>query len=588
MRDLSSRATPVSGSIAALVLIGVGACTGTIGGNQAPSEAPASATASTGSGGSSPASAAGSGAGSSADAGAAAPESPSPRLLRQLTLAEYTNTVADLLHLTSPDTKEIPPDNPVDGYTTNVASNFVTQAYMDAYSSVAGELAARVLTESYAAVVPCQTQDAACATTFVQSFGLKAFRRPLTSDEATRYQSFFDSSLTGGDFKTGISLVIQAMLISPNFLFRSELGTDAGNGTFRLSPYEIASALSYTYWGTMPDDALFAAAQTGALSTKPQIQAQAMRLLADPRGRNRIASFFYEWMQGSRANIATPDMGTYPNIYAATGGFSNIVSAMRDEEDAFVTHVAFDSTKKFSELFTADYTFANDTLATYYGFSPPGTGAVASKVAIPSTSARGGVVTLGMFLLGHARTNESSPTQRGHQIRANILCRDVPPPPAGVVPVVPAGTPGATGREQIEALTGTGVCATCHNLMNPIGFGLEGFDGAGQERTLDNGEPVDATGQLTGFTDSSGNTIAFNGARQLSSALAAYAPAQACFAENYYRYVRGFNPLGPDVAAVEMLEQTFVQNNQDLPDLFVGVALQDSFVARRTVEAISP
>jgi hypothetical protein len=378
------------------------------------------------------------------------------------------------------------------------------------------------------------------------------------------------------------------MLISPNFLFRSELGADNGQGVFVLTPYEVASALSYGYWGTMPDAALFSAAQSGALATKAQIEAQARRLLADPRGRSRIASFFYEWMQGSRANIATPDMGKYPAIYAAPGGFAAIVKAMREEEDAFVTGVAFDSTKKFSELFSAKYTFASDDLATYYGLSPAGSGAAPAKVTIRSSSARGGVLTLGMFLLGHARADQSSPTQRGHQIRANILCEDVPPPPAGVVPIIPAGTPGATGRDQIQALTGSGVCAGCHNLMNPIGFGLEDFDGIAQERTLDNGAPVDTTGQLTGFTDASGKTITFDGPRQLSGILASYATAQSCFAANYYRYVRGFAPQTLDQAAVMKLQQKFVQSNEDLPDLFVDVVLQDSFVQRRSAEVIKP
>jgi hypothetical protein len=261
---------------------------------------------------------------------------------------------------------------------------------------------------------------------------------------------------------------------------------------------------------------------------------------------------------------------------------------MRDEEDTFVTSVAFDSTKKFGELFSARYTFANDALAAYYGLTPPGTGAAAAKVTIGASSARGGVLTLGMFLLGHARADESSPTQRGHEIRANILCSDVPPPPPGVVPVVPPGSPGHTGRDQIQALTGSGVCATCHNLMNPIGFGLEAFDGAGQERMLDNGYPVDATGQLTGFNDSSGKTVTFDGARQLSDALASYATAQSCFAANYYRYIRGFAPQAVDTPAVQKLQQKFIQSNEDLPDFFVEVSLQDSFVQRRSAEVIKP
>jgi Protein of unknown function (DUF1592)/Protein of unknown function (DUF1588)/Protein of unknown function (DUF1595)/Protein of unknown function (DUF1587)/Protein of unknown function (DUF1585) len=521
-------------------------------------------------------------------AGTAAAESPSPRLLRQLTLAEYTATLSDLLHLSQPDTSQVPPDQAVDGYTTNVASNFVTQDYMDAYSSVASAVATRVLNESYAQVVPCQTQDMACETQFVSTFGQRAFRRPLTNDEVTRYLGLFDNSLTMGDFKTGVSLVIQAMLISPNFLFRSELGVDNGQGVFVLTPYEVASALSYAYWGTMPDDALFAAAASGALSSRAQIQGQAQRLLADPRGRSRVASFFYEWMQGSRANIANPDKGIYPAIYAAPGGFAAVVEAMREEEDDFVTNVAFDSTKKFSELFTANYTFANDTLAAYYGLAAPGTGATTTKVQIGPSSARGGVLTLGMFLLGHARADESSPTQRGHQIRANILCSDVPPPPMGVVPIIPPGAPGHTGRDQIQALTGSGICNSCHSLMNPIGFGLEAFDGAGQQRTLDNGYPIDTTGQLTGFNDASGNTIKFDGARQLSNILSSYATAQACFAANYYRYLRGFNPQGVDQPAVQKLQQNFVQTNEDLPNLFVDVVLQDSFVQRRNAEVIKP
>src|SRR5579863_5959971 len=230
--------------------------------------------------------------------GATAPpvESPSPRLLRQLTLAEYGNTVSDLLHLTNVDTSAIPPDVAVDGFTTNVTGLFVDDNAMDAYNSTAMALSGRAVAESLAALVPCTTQDTTCAGTFVDTFGLRAFRRPLSADEHTRYAALFDPSLTGGTFNTGVGLVIKAMLVSPYFLFRSELGTDMGNGTFQLTPYETATALSYMYWGTMPDDALFASAQSGALANKTEIETQARRLLADPRGRTGIASFFYEWM----------------------------------------------------------------------------------------------------------------------------------------------------------------------------------------------------------------------------------------------------------------------------------------------------
>src|SRR6185436_5249167 len=221
---------------------------------------------------------------------------------------------------------------------------------------------------------------------------LRAFRRPVTSDEKTRYLGFFDASLTGGDFKAGVELTISAMLISPLFLFRSELGADSGQGTFALTPYETATALSYTYWGTMPDDALLAAAAAGALASKQDIESQVRRLLGDSRGRSRIASFFYEWTESARAYVATKDMGTYPALFGAPGGLNAIVGAMRTEQDAFITNVVFDSSKKFSELFTADYTFANDALAAYYGLPKPGSGDKTTKVALGATSPRGGLL----------------------------------------------------------------------------------------------------------------------------------------------------------------------------------------------------
>ena len=521
-------------------------------------------------------------------------ETASPRLLRQLTLSEYTNTVTDLLHVTNPDTTNIPADIAVRDFTNNVTGAFVDDSHMSAYQSVGSALATRAINESYTAIVPCQTQDTACATTFVNSFGQRAFRRPLAADETARYVALFDSSLTGGTFKTGVGLAINAMLISPYFLFRSELGTDMGQGKFVLTPYEIATALSYTYWGTMPDAALFASAQSGALANKTEIQAQASRLLADPRGRAQVANFFYQWLESPRAYDSTKDVATYPK-FTTPSVTTEIVNAMRGEEDAFIKNVVFDSTKSFDELFTANYTFVNDTLAAYYGFPLPGTGATFTKVPIPSGSDRGGLLTLGMFLFGHARTNESSPTQRGHVIRANFFCQDIPPPPAGVNPVVMDGTPGKTAREQILALTSTGICVNCHSLQDPIGFGLEGFGGDALQRAMDNGEAVDTSGTINKLTSHPSGPITFNGPKDLAQIIATSDQAKACLPTNLYRYARGFDAQAQvdstgasvDACAMQKLGQSFVQGNVDIPGLFLQVALQDSFTARRSAEVVA-
>lgn len=512
----------------------------------------------------------------------------SPRLLRQLTLSEYHETVADLLALTNPDTTNIPPDVAVRGFTTNATASFIDPNNVDKYLGVGGALADRAVKEAYDKLVPCQTQDAACSAAFVDKFGLRAFRRPLAADEKTRYLALFDPAVTGGDFKAGVTLVVKAMLISPNFLLRSELGNDAGQGRFVLTPFETATALSYTYWGTMPDEALFAAAQSGALANKKEIEAQVRRLLAAPRGRTRIATFFNEWLEMSRAYIAAKDAAAYPAVKDAATA-NALVNAMRAEADALVTNIVFDSTKKFSELFSANYTFVNDRLATFYGLPVPGTGEKVAKVTLPAASDRVGLLTTGMFLYGHARTDQSSPTQRGHLIRANIFCTEVPPPPPGVDGTVKPGTPGRTGRQQIEAITGSGTCNVCHSQMNPIGYGLEGFDGAAQLRTLDNGEPVDNTGAINDLPGGPAS-ITFKGPRELSDIVAKHPQAQACLASNYYRFARGFHPDQTGVAeegnAMEHLGQAFAKANSDIPELFVQIALQDSFTTRRSVEDV--
>lgn len=514
-------------------------------------------------------------------------ESPSPRILRQLTRSEYGRTLQDLLGLPNPDITAIPPDAQMRGFTNNVAVAFVDEQHLDAYATVGAALATKAIQSSYAKLVPCTTEDNACAASFIDSFGQQAFRRPLTDAEKARYLVFFDPALTGGQFKTGVELTIRSLLISPSFLFRSELGKDDGQGHFTLTPYEIASALSYLFWGTMPDAALFEAAKSGALANKSEIEAQARRLLADERGRSEIAHFFYEWLESPRAYVATKDQAAFPKLFTTGESLSTIRAAMREEQDKFVTHVVFDSTKKFDELFNATYTFANADLAAYYGL-PGATGQATQKLDLGADSPRGGLLTLGMFLFGHARTTASSPTQRGHMIRANLLCNDIPPPPANVDTAIAPAMPGNTTRQQILSVTANGTCPACHTLQDPIGFGLEGFDGAAVSRVLDNGEMVDTSGAINGMTGPQGEALTFNGPRELSRLVAANPRARSCFTTNYYRFARGFDAKGVDTCAVNRLTNDLVKSDVELPELFVRLTLQDSFTQRRSAEVVEP
>jgi hypothetical protein len=193
-----------------------------------------------------------------------------------------------------------------------------------------------------------------------------------------------------------------------------------------------------------------------------------------------------------------------------------------------------------------------------------------------------------MFLFGHARTTASSPTQRGHMIRANLLCEDIPPPPPNVDTAIAPAMPGNTTRQQILAVTANGVCPSCHTLQDPIGFGLEGFDGAGVGRTLDNGEMVDTSGTINGILGPAGEKLDFNGSRELSQVVAKNPKARGCFTTNYYRFARGFDAKGVDTCAVNRLTNDLVTSDVDLPELFVRLTQQDSFTKRRTAEVVEP
>ena len=280
-------------------------------------------------------------------------------------------------------------------------------------------------------------------------------------------------------------------------------------------------------------------------------------------------------------------MGTYPALFKAPGGLNGIVGAMRAEEDAFIANVVFDSTKKFSELFTADYTFANDELAAYYGLPLPEPATDAPKVPLGAISPRGGMLTLGMFLMGHGRTNQSSPTQRGHMIRANMLCNDVPPPPPNVDPTVQPGTPGKTGRQQIEALTGSGAVRRLPQPHESHWLRSRGFDSAAQIRTTDNGEPVDTTGEIKGFTSATGAPLTFDGPAAFPSILARHDDRAALLRRELLSLRARLPPEGDDVGRGRQAPAGLrCADDLELPDLFVRVSLQDSFIARRSVEAL--
>ncbi|HVZ34118.1 MAG TPA: DUF1592 domain-containing protein, partial [Polyangiaceae bacterium] len=501
-------------------------------------------------------------------------ETPSPRLLRLMTRLEFQNTLGDLLNTQKPDVSNLPLEPRVRGYDNNAAASVVTSRHLDEYQNVLQPLIDQAVSQQKGALVTCQQTAPDCPSTVVQKFGLRAFRRPLTSDETSRYAALFASDLTGGDFDQGLKLALTSMLISPNFLYRSEVGEKRADGTYQLTQYEIASALSYLYWGSMPDQTLFDAASKNQLSTQDQLEAQARRLLQDNRAQAQFGEFSLQWLGSDSLETAFKDTTIYPSFN------DGVRTAMLEEQRRFMTDVALARDGKFSELYLADYVFANGDLARFYGLNPAGNDY--AKVTVTPDSQRGGLLGLGAVLASQAHSNESSPVKRGKFVRDRLLCQDLPPPPVNLDTTPPGLDPTLTTRARFAKHTADPACSSCHKFIDGVGFGFEGFDGVGQKRTQENGQPIDTTGTLLGREGLSQNTSeTFHGPRDLAALLANSPSAQSCFTLQYFRFARGYEETMSDACSLEKLKSNFEAKDLTVKELLVNIALLDSFTVRR-------
>jgi hypothetical protein len=499
-------------------------------------------------------------------------EVPGPRRLRLLTRAEYANSVADLLGIPVPIVDNLPVESVVDGFDNNATAQVVTSRHMDEYLSTGDRLATQAMTTSKGKLLPCEAGAAGCDRTFVAAFGRRAFRRPLTDAEVTRYLALFAPANTGGSFDQGMQLAMAALLASPSFLYRSEVGEKAADGTYKLTGYEVASALSFFLWNTTPDDQLLDAARIGSLDRVDGVDAQARRLLADPRSRPAVNHFFREWLSTTGFQFTNKDTAIYPAFT------DKVRTAMIAEADAFISHVTFEGNGAFKDLFTADFVFANDALATFYGL-PALTGPDLRQV--PAGAGRGGLLTLGAVLGMHAHSNESSPVRRGVFVRQRLLCQSLPPPPPNVDTTPPGLDARLITRDRFARHSSDPACRECHQYIDALGFGFERYDGVGAYRAEEAGLPIDTTGQLRGIEKLTADTsTAFDGPQQLGALLAASPNAQACLPRQLFRYVRGGESGGADACAIKKLQEGFNQGGQNIQQLLIDTVKQKSFLTR--------
>ena len=342
--------------------------------------------------------------------------------------------------------------------------------------------------ESRQKILICDPKSGAvCVERIVMNLANRGYRRPATSKEIAALMKFVSLARSQGQTaEQGIQLAIQAMLVSPNFLFKIE--NRSGAGAHALSGYELASRLSYFLWSSMPDDELFSLARQNKLSEAGVLDAQVKRMLADARSSALASNFAGQWLETRNLDVVKPDPKKFPEWN------TDLREAMKTETRMFFEYVLREN-RPLSDFLNARYTFLNERLARFYGV-PDVKGAEFRKVEL-TTGQRGGVLTQAAVLTVSSYPSRTSVVLRGKFILDNILGSPVPPPPPDVPPLDEAAVgKSASLRQQMEKHREDPACSVCHNKMDPLGFSLENYNAIGKWRTMDGAFPVDASGVL--------------------------------------------------------------------------------------------
>jgi hypothetical protein len=509
--------------------------------------------------------------------------------VRRLTVREIASTLTDLVGSDqSSRASALEPDSRASGFSTGVERT-VTAGFAGSLKTLAEATASdfrtTVKTPTFAA--SCVASDSAarsCADAFIRDYGARAFRRPVADDEATALLAVYDAGRatgTDGDvsnrFGAGLEYTVRAILQSPEFVYRTELGpaSAAPGSTTTLTPYEMASALSYTLLASPPDAQLTGAAAAGQLASADQIAAQARRLISDHADRfgPQLREFVLEWLG---IDLSAPQWQKNSTLFPNFGDSQR--AALTQETQMFLDDwVAGGST--LPKLLTSPKTFVNSANAGIYGMKV--SSSTFSAVTLDPTQ-RAGIVTQPAFLGTYAHTDADSPVLRGVALMRKFFCMDPPPVPAMVPPLSPVdSTKPQTTRQRYEIHTQSTFCSACHNMIDPMGFAFENYDAIGAYRTQENSFPVDASGAIVG-TPTSDQPV--TGGVAMANALAGSADVQNCVARQLYRFSFGNREADDQSCAMQQLTKSYVNQGGDLRELIVAIVTSPGF-AKRAIAA---
>jgi hypothetical protein len=523
--------------------------------------------------------------------------------VRRISRVEYNNMVHDLgvdPNNTQPASQFVT-EQKID---TGKAGNFNTNAYAtisgtlmnQQYLEAAESLAAATVgsTNALSAILPssgCGTKNAACASAFISSWANRAFRGQLDSDETTALTTLYTTVSGQFDFATGIQAVIEAVLTSPRFLFVLEFGQSGGSGSaVPLAPMELATRLALYLWRSIPDQTLIDAANNGNLTTASQVATQATRMLADAKAKGALADFADQWLDIENMNAVTKDT-------QFTKWTASVAADLHTESLTTFTQSVLGNAS-FSSLLTSGSSYINGNLASFYGLT--GSPSFTSPTTVnTSANPRTGILTQGSVLAAHSHTSLMSPTKRGRMIRQQILCEEVPDPPASVggMPIPPPPTnitSGTTRDAYLQHVSPNTQCNDCHQYMDWIGFGFDNYDATGAYITYEVSKdssgntkqnPVDSSGKVLPYPNNPNDLSisSFSGTNDLITQLSQSAQVNQCFALEELRYALLRAESDADACSAQQIYQAFAASNFDLKALIGAVVSSNSFMYRTPV-----
>lgn len=485
-----------------------------------------------------------------------------PARIRRLTNSEYNASVQALVGTTTTPGDQFPPDMRQQGFTLNEAQRvdpILARQLDDSARLLADEVIAKL--DQFA---PCPDQQfASCGEAFIDDFGARAYRRPLTPEDKQALVGLFNVGLDGGDYNEAVHLVVRGILQSPGFLYLTEIG-DGGSDMVEMTDHEVAASLSYLLTGGPPDEALIAAAQTGNLASAEGRVEQARRLLATAAGQDRSLRIVREWLGIDRMLATAKDANLYPT-------FDGLRDDMDQETDSFIRAVLTNKSGDVSELLGATFSDISGDLAALYGVSGQG------QVDVPD---RPGLLNRAAFLSIYGHADENSPIKRGTAVLRRITCEEIELPTNLSVEIIPPPPdPNATTRERYDVHAQDVSCRKCHNKIDPFGFSFEQFDTMGRTQLRENNKDIDSTATIALGADFDGS---YASSSDLAVALSQSQDVRQCFARQIFRASVG------EASGISAAEDLFVDawsaldeaDQRSLIEILVQLAASDAAVQR--------